>query len=465
MTFLCIILLFLSNLCAIDFSDSQEQAAQNSSTPCSAGHTDFYSQNNCCHDQLTIFPSTRLLAPCRGYIAKNYYFMIPMRSNFTEALAPIFKDRKVMKYYGRGHTVSAKGLLKRFEDYERQNSEENITTYSWAVISHEGVCGVVVAYPPMIKTNKKALEISRILASSTQGKGIGAQVLLDVFEYLPCTGWIAKAHPQNIASIKSRENAGFVKFAERYDAQDKAIRFFHKRSSNDDIDGREKILFTYGSNTIFLSSLHEDTPLKNFLHFSTKDFHMRPLILKDLQPAYFQLSHILRVILREQEAVFNGTTIKALQGKLSTVGIYYAVTQKGKLEGIIYIGKQLDSQSISTEENFQILQEQLKEKSSQEEVNGPFKNIVQQTLKLHQNYRVISFREPTNLYSCFFVGNDGLQEINDDFLPYIRPKDKLNVSLSVIDMTSQSSSSTKKMSNTKQNSFCCLEWTRMQEVD
>lgn len=88
-----------------------------------------------------------------------------------------------------------------------------------------------------------------------QGRKQGRALLETMFNYLPEAAWKATAHPDNIASWKSQENAGFIfekiEFVPKY----KGLRIFQKRPSNLTLEGRTQIRFTYSGKIISLGSL------------------------------------------------------------------------------------------------------------------------------------------------------------------------------------------------------------------
>ncbi len=88
-----------------------------------------------------------------------------------------------------------------------------------------------------------------------QGRKQGRALLETMFNYLPEAAWKATAHPNNIASWKSQESAGFVfekiEFVPRY----KDFRIFQKRPSNVTLEGREEIYFTYSKRKVKLAIL------------------------------------------------------------------------------------------------------------------------------------------------------------------------------------------------------------------
>ncbi|MEI6627938.1 MAG: hypothetical protein WCN27_00825, partial [Alphaproteobacteria bacterium] len=122
--------------------------------------------------------------------------------------------------------------------------------YYWAVGTHDGICGVVDA---VSKGVDGELEVSFILSLSAQGKGISRRKLLEtVFEYFPDMRWSAIVHQRSLKSLKS---AGFsgqeTKYVEEYGAN----RNFCNRVSNNELENKEKIYFTYSGKHIPLSEL------------------------------------------------------------------------------------------------------------------------------------------------------------------------------------------------------------------
>ncbi len=210
--------------------------------------------------------------------------MVRIQPDFAEAMASAYGDPVTMKYYGKGQTVDVNEVRKRFEKQAKlQNSEQDPTSHGWGVITHEGVSGVVFAYKPRsCSKTKKELEVARILVPIVQGRGLGGAVLEAVFECIPDAGWRAKSDPGNIASWKSRENVGFTHLETKFDKQDGAIRRFDQRPSNNEIEGRMQIRFSYSGNTVSLASLeleYTQRCLRETQTFVDSRTHFLPIVV------------------------------------------------------------------------------------------------------------------------------------------------------------------------------------------
>lgn len=79
-----------------------------------------------------------------------------------------------------------------------------------------------------------------------------------VFEYTPDATWRAKSDLENVASWKSREKVGFTHVETKFDKQDRAIRRFDQRPSNNEIEGRTQIRFSYSGDIFSLASLERE---------------------------------------------------------------------------------------------------------------------------------------------------------------------------------------------------------------
>ena len=198
--------------------------------------------------------------PNCGEIVDERFKMVPIQPDFAEPMASAYGCPITMKYYGKGQTVDVNEVRKRFEKQARlQNSEQDPTSRGWGIITHEGVSGVVFAYKPRpCSKTKKELEVARILVPAVQGHGLGGAVLEAVFEYIPDATWRAKSDPENVASWKSREKVGFTHVGTKFDKQDRAIRRFDQRPSNNEIEGRTQIRFSYSGDIFSLASLERE---------------------------------------------------------------------------------------------------------------------------------------------------------------------------------------------------------------
>ena len=220
----------------------------------------------------------------RDEILDERFKMVRIQPDFAEAMASAYGDPLTMKYYGKGQTVDVNEVRKRFEKQAKlQNSEQDPTSHGWEVITHEGVSGVVFAYKPRsCSKTKKELEVARILVPIVQGRGLGGAVLEAVFECIPDAGWRAKSDPGNIASWKSRENVGFTHLETKFDKQDGAIRRFDQRPSNNEIEGRMQIRFSYSGNTVSLASLeleYTQRCLRETQTFVDSRTHFLPIVV------------------------------------------------------------------------------------------------------------------------------------------------------------------------------------------
>ena len=132
--------------------------------------------------------------------------------------------------------------------------EQNLESYHWCVVSRDGVCGFVEVYPTHPKTVGR-LQFFRLFMPFMQGRGQGASLFEAVFGFLPDVSWEATAHPNNFPSLKTQARAGFVckktAFVEEYDA----LRRFSYRPSNNDLEGQEKVRFSYSGREVRISDL------------------------------------------------------------------------------------------------------------------------------------------------------------------------------------------------------------------
>ena len=209
-------------------------------------------------DTLTSNKVPRSISPTNyDQIINPNFVMLPIQPAFAEPMTTAYGCPETMKYYGKGHTQEVEEVRRRFEKQaQERNAKQTPTSKSWGVITAEGLSGVVFTYPSKAnKKDKKVLEVSRILVPAAQGHGLGGAVLNSVFKAIPDASWRAKSGPENFASWKSRENVGFTHLETKFDKQDDAIRRFDQRPSNNEIEGRTQIRFSYSGNTVSLAIL------------------------------------------------------------------------------------------------------------------------------------------------------------------------------------------------------------------
>ena len=199
----------------------------------------------------------RPLNPERGYIPDNYFTLLFRRPDFADSLAPTYADPNLMKYLGNGGTLGLKALRDRFSKTAAMLfNEQNLKSFYWVVVTrNEGVCGVVTAFPT---ETEGVLEVSFLLSNAMQGRRQSRYLLEAMFNYLSRNVWKATAHPENIASCKSLESAGFVYNKTEYVSDYNGPRNFYSRTSNAQHENKEVIYFTYSGRRVPLSVLLAD---------------------------------------------------------------------------------------------------------------------------------------------------------------------------------------------------------------
>ncbi len=191
----------------------------------------------------------RWLTPERGYIANEYFAFVYIRPDFVDSIAPIFADQEIMKYLGDGKTYTALEV-RRHTERKVKNQERH--GYYWAIISHEGVCGIASVFS--IEGSSR-LGIARVLSSSMKGCKQGRALFETIFNYLPHTSWEVTSDPRNIASWKSQESAGFIYQKTEYVEDYQGDRKFYARPSNTELEGREKFRFSYSGKVCSFAEL------------------------------------------------------------------------------------------------------------------------------------------------------------------------------------------------------------------
>ena len=158
-----------------------------------------------------------------------------------------------MKYLGTSATLSVDQVRARFSMRAAMLfNEQNLKSYYWVVLTRDGICGVVTAFATR---TEGVLETSTLLSAGMQGKRLSKHLREALFRYLPGISWVATADPRNEPSWRSQESVGFVhQKTERVDAYD-ADRKYYSRPSNDQLEGREVIYFTYSGRRISLAAL------------------------------------------------------------------------------------------------------------------------------------------------------------------------------------------------------------------
>lgn len=201
-------------------------------------------------DVVVVSPS-RPLNPEHGFIRKGSFCLITLRTEFADQLSGTFSNPEVMQYVGDGKIIKPFALRGNFL-LRSHEMKQGLGSYYWAVGTHDGICGVVNA---ISKGVDGELEVSFILSQSVQGNGISRRLLEAVFEYFPNKRWSATIHPDNERSRRALKSAGFSAQETRYVEKYGANRFFCKRPSNNELENKEKIYFTYRGEHVPLSVL------------------------------------------------------------------------------------------------------------------------------------------------------------------------------------------------------------------
>jgi RimJ/RimL family protein N-acetyltransferase len=191
----------------------------------------------------------RLLTPERGYIANEYFAFVYIRPDFVDSIAPIFADQEIMKYLGDGKTYTTPEVRGHTE---RKVKNQERHGYYWAIISHEGVCGIASVFS--IEGSSR-LGIARVLSSNMKGCKQGRALFETIFNYLPDTSWEVTSDPRNIASWKSQESSGFIYQKTEYVEDYQGDRKFYARPSNTELEGSEKFSFSYSGKVCSFAEL------------------------------------------------------------------------------------------------------------------------------------------------------------------------------------------------------------------
>lgn len=193
------------------------------------------------------------LTPERGCILKENFALLFMREAFAYLMASSYSDPKVMKYCGNGETVNLKHIKHRFSSRAAiLFNDQILKSHYWVVVTRDGICGAVTAFDTGIEN---VLEASFLLAPSMQGRKQSKYLLETMFEYLPNVSWKATAHSKNVPSYKSLESAGFICQQTKYVAAYNAIRKYYSRQSNEQIENKAMIRFTYSGKYVSLADL------------------------------------------------------------------------------------------------------------------------------------------------------------------------------------------------------------------
>ncbi len=195
----------------------------------------------------------RILTPERGCICETNFALLFMKPEYADPLATTYADHRVMKYLGTGATLSVEQVRDRFS--MRANylfREQNLKSYFWVVLTRNGICGVITAFAT---GTEGVLETSTLLSADMQGKRLSKHLREAVFKYLPGISWVATADPRNEPSWRSQESVGFVHQKTEYVKGYNAYRKYYSRPSNDQLEGREVIYFTYSGRHVALANL------------------------------------------------------------------------------------------------------------------------------------------------------------------------------------------------------------------
>jgi RimJ/RimL family protein N-acetyltransferase len=169
------------------------------------------------------------LASVRFEISGHHFSLIPLRSDYSSALAPIYGDKKTMKYFFTGRTFNFNEVHAMFEENSRAiNFDKNPTNYYWAVLIRDMLCGVI----SMTATETPGeFEITRLLDKKVQKFRIGTAIFHALFQYFEHFSWEVTAHPDNLPSLASQKSAGFKQLRSCY-VPGKGLRIISRRRSN-----------------------------------------------------------------------------------------------------------------------------------------------------------------------------------------------------------------------------------------
>lgn len=193
------------------------------------------------------------LAPECGYVACDKFIMLFARPSLAPALYSTYADHEVMKYLGKGNTHTPEQVDQRFLRRAQEMLNNNDAPYYWCIISREGICGVANVWP--MNENPEMIEIARMLTQTSQNKKFGLRIFELLFDHFSDRSWYVTSHPNNTPSKKSQESAGFIYQKTEYVEEYNGFRNFYERPSNDEIESREKIRFTYSSKIVSLHDL------------------------------------------------------------------------------------------------------------------------------------------------------------------------------------------------------------------
>ncbi len=200
------------------------------------------------------------LSPERGFIAKEKFALLFVRPCFVPFLASVYGDAATMRLVGNGSTVSSDALLLRFQlRAEILFNKQDLPYYVWAVLTPLGVSGVIAA----LKDAKGNFDISYILNEKVRGRSITQSLIEAIKTYIPQNASLtATAHPDNRASCKTLTNAGFKHRKTDAHPGYGALRNYYERPSQEELDGREVIYFTYSGRKVLLSVLMSEVEQK-----------------------------------------------------------------------------------------------------------------------------------------------------------------------------------------------------------
>ncbi|MDP3372433.1 MAG: GNAT family protein [Candidatus Paracaedibacteraceae bacterium] len=204
--------------------------------------------------QTLIVSPEPLLASERGYIAFEHFMLVPIRPSFAKGLLPIYADPETMKYFTpTAETFEFSDIQYDTLDKAKAFQQQIPNCYAWGVINENGIYGTIYARRVMCSQGKSTYEVSRALQPAMQGRKQGSILLKAMFDYLPDVSWKGTVNAKNITSWKSEENAGFV-FDRSYEEKGNIMKVY-KRQSNYELEGNEKIHFTYSNKTMPLIDL------------------------------------------------------------------------------------------------------------------------------------------------------------------------------------------------------------------
>lgn len=209
--------------------------------------------NGATTDKQVIVSPERPIPPTRHYVPTPYFVLVLSHPDYAEPMQAAYVNPNTMKYMSDGKTYSAEEVRRYFLGRAKEmQSIQNLKDFHWTIISHHGISGAISSWA---EEEENTMEVARLLLPSLQGKGQGSALFEALFAYLPDQSWKVTSHPDNVASWKSQESAGFVLQKIEYVAEYKGPRKFYTRLSNNALEGREKVHFTYSGAEISLNDL------------------------------------------------------------------------------------------------------------------------------------------------------------------------------------------------------------------